>query len=92
MRLNVENEKLKERIGFGTGPSPADLARRLEELEAMLRRQLILVRKILTNRWKIEANQLIIYDDDGATPLIRFDLYDKEGLPTEVNVYERVPK
>ena len=51
-----------------------------------------LVRKIQTNRWKIENNQLIIYDDDGETPLLRFDLKDRLGRPTEVNVFERVPK
>ncbi|RLG47589.1 MAG: hypothetical protein DRN90_04760 [Thermoproteota archaeon] len=47
--------------------------------------------KIQTNRWKIENNQLIIYDDDGVTPLIKFDLKDKLGNPAEVNVFERVP-
>ena len=50
-----------------------------------------LIRKIQTNRWKIENNQLIIYDDDGVTPLIKFDLKDKLGNPAEVNVFERVP-
>lgn len=49
------------------------------------------VRKITTNRWKIDGNQLIIYDEDGTTVLMRFDLKDKEGIPSETNVYERVP-
>lgn len=30
--------------------------------------------KIAKNRWKIENNQLIIYDDDGVTPLRVFNL------------------
>ena len=50
------------------------------------------IRKYLTNRWKIENNQLIVYDDDGVTPILTFDLFDKAGQPTEVNVYERKPK
>jgi len=50
------------------------------------------IRKYLTNRWKIENNQLIIYDDDGITPILTFDLFDQAGRPTEVNVYERRPK
>lgn len=49
------------------------------------------IRKYLTNRWKIENNRLIIYDDDGITPILKFDLYDKFGNPTEINVYERKP-
>jgi len=49
------------------------------------------VRKIQTNRWKIENNQLVIFDDDQTTPLLKFDLYDKEGNPSEVNVFERRP-
>jgi len=50
-----------------------------------------LVRKMQTNRWKIENNQLIIYDDDGVTVLKKFDLKDRLGNPAEVNVFERVP-
>jgi len=50
-----------------------------------------LIRKIQTNRWKIENNQLIIFDDDGVTPLRVFNLKDKYGNPSEVNVYEREP-
>ena len=53
--------------------------------------EVVLIRKILTNRWKIIGNQLIIYDDDGETVLLKFDLKDKDGNPTETNVYERVP-
>jgi len=49
-----------------------------------------IVRKVLTNNWEIKDNQLIIYDDDGETPLLIFNLYDKLGNPTEMNVYRRV--
>jgi len=35
---------------------------------------LALMKKIETGRWKILNNQLIIYDDDGITPLKTFDL------------------
>jgi len=52
---------------------------------------LVKMRKIHTNRWKIENNQLIIYDDDGVTPLLKFNLKDKLGRPTEINVWEREP-
>jgi len=49
------------------------------------------VRKLFANRWKIENNELKIYDDDNQTVIRRFKLYDKEGKPTETNVYDRVP-
>lgn len=43
------------------------------------------------NRWKIDNNQLTIYDDDGVTPLYVFDLKDASGNPTESSPFERVP-
>jgi len=49
-----------------------------------------LSKKILSNNWEIKNNQLIIYDDDGVTPLLVFNLYDKLGYPTELNVFKRV--
>jgi len=53
--------------------------------------ELELARKVLGNRWLISSNQLIVYDDDEATPLITFDLKDSGGSPTMTNVYERDP-
>ncbi len=47
--------------------------------------------KFENNRWKIEANQLIIYDDDGTTAIRTFDLKDAAGNPTSDSPYERVP-
>lgn len=49
----------------------------------------LIVRKINTNNWEIKDNQLLIYDDDGMTPLLVFNLYDKLGNPAEVNVFKR---
>lgn len=43
------------------------------------------------NRWKIDNNQLTVYDNDGTTPLRVFDLKDSAGAPTETSPYERVP-
>jgi len=57
-----------------------DIANKLEYL-----------RKLFGNRWKIENCELKIYDDDNATVIKRYKLYDKSGTPTEVNVYDRVP-
>lgn len=49
------------------------------------------VLKHTTGRWKIYANQMIIYDDDGTTVLARFNLFDADGNPAVTNVRERVP-
>lgn len=74
-------------------PPSETLDRLLSELEAhrAVEPDITLMRKIQTNRWKIENNQLVIYDDDGVTPLKVFNLKDKYGNPSEVNVYEREP-
>jgi len=38
--------------------------------------------------WKIENNQMIFYKRDG-TELMRFNLFDKTGTPSETSVFER---
>jgi len=47
--------------------------------------------KIEEGRWKIDNNQLIIYEPDGVTVYKRFNLKNKLGQPTEESPYERVP-
>jgi len=42
-------------------------------------------------RWKIESNQLTYYEDDGVTVLRRFNLFNKVGVASGENPYERVP-
>lgn len=49
-----------------------------------------ILRKIETNRWKILINQLVIYDDDGTTPLYTWNLFD-DGVPNGDTPNERVP-
>lgn len=52
------------------------------------------VEKMLTNRLKIDevANTMTIYEDNGTTPLVVFNLKNKEGSPAHENVYERIPQ
>jgi len=40
-----------------------------------------LIKKIQTNKWKIVGNQLIIYNDDGVTPLKVFNLSGEQTTP-----------
>lgn len=54
------------------------------------------VRKLLAtqlNRARIDKNAktLIVYADDGTTPLLTFNLKDLDGNATETNPTERVP-
>lgn len=51
---------------------------------------LSIVRKIETGRWKIVANQMLFYDDDGLTVLYTFDLKDAAGSPSMTSVFERI--
>lgn len=37
----------------------------------------------------INNNQLIIYDDDGVTPILTFDLYDRNGNSAAFDIFER---
>jgi hypothetical protein len=47
--------------------------------------------KIEKNKWEIKRKQMIIYDDDGVTPLYTFNLRNKEGIPTDNEIYRREP-
>lgn len=49
------------------------------------------VLKHTKNRWKIAANQLTVYDDDGITPLQVYNLKDASGAATMTEPYERDP-
>lgn len=46
-----------------------------------LSNRVFLLKKIETNRWRIANNQLIIYDDDGTTPLKVFNLSGEQTKP-----------
>ncbi len=50
--------------------------------------------KVSKNRWKIDtANKTqTIYDDDGVTPLITFDLKDANNKASTVRIFERDPQ
>lgn len=41
-------------------------------------------------RWKITGSQLIMYNNAGQE-IKRFNLFNKQGQPTETQIYERVP-
>ena len=47
--------------------------------------------KVQKNKWKLEKDQLIIYDDDGTTEIYKFDLKNQRGSPSMRDVYSRVP-
>jgi hypothetical protein len=50
-----------------------------------------LLQQTAAGRWRIIANQMIFYADDGITPILTFDLKDEAGNPSMANVFERVP-
>ena len=51
---------------------------------------LAFIKAIESGRWKILNNQMIFYDANDDE-LITFDLKDKSGNATNINVYERIP-
>jgi len=70
---------------------PTDPANSLGKLLLETKGLVSQVYKIETGRWRIVTNQLILYDEDGVTPLFVFNLKDKQGQPTDENVFERKP-
>lgn len=52
---------------------------------------IIHILQVNRGRWKIENNQLILYDADNTTPLYTFNLFNASGQPAETDVVERVP-
>lgn len=49
------------------------------------------IKQIERGRWRIVGNQMIFYAEDGVTPFLTFDLKDINGLPSNVNIFERDP-
>ena len=49
------------------------------------------IRKVMTNRMKIEDTKLIVYEDDQITPFLIFELLGKDGKPNAVAIYEKRP-
>jgi hypothetical protein len=56
-----------------------------------LQADLALVRQVETGRWRVVANQMIFYGDDGLTPILTFNLKNEAGIPAMDEVFERVP-
>jgi len=40
-------------------------------------------------RWRIENNQMIFYKADNITEVARFNLYDEDGQPAAIDVFQR---
>lgn len=52
------------------------------------------LRKILVNKQEIDesTNTLIIYDDNGTTPIYTADLQDLQGAPSSTAIFKRIPQ
>jgi hypothetical protein len=49
-----------------------------------------LIRKLITNTSKIDelTNRLIVYDDDGTTPILQFNTKDSSGADSTTEIFE----
>jgi hypothetical protein len=47
--------------------------------------------QVLSGKWEITGNQLIMYASDGSTALYTFDLTNNAGSPASRLVYKRTP-
>lgn len=48
-----------------------------------------ILEKIAEGNWKMTENQFIVYDEDGVTEILHFELYGPEGNPSMTRVVER---
>jgi len=49
------------------------------------------IRQVEQGRWRIVNEQMIFYAVDKVTPMVVFNLKDINGLPSNVNIFERTP-
>jgi len=47
--------------------------------------------RIESGKWKIESNQMTFYEADGLTAIVKFNLFDENGVPAMDSVFQRVP-
>jgi hypothetical protein len=45
--------------------------------------------KIQSNNYEIINKQFVVYDDDGVTPLFTWDLFDRNGNPSDQTIFKR---
>ena len=83
---NLQDRSIFNSVGIRTNNS-AGLVDNRQETE-YLKEYLALFYDIEAGNWKIENNQMIFYKIDGSE-LMRFDLFDRDGNPSESNVFER---
>jgi hypothetical protein len=65
------------------------LTQEIKESLTIIHAKLDTLLDIEQGNWKIENYQMIFFDRQG-NELMRFDLKDKQGRPTELEVFERV--
>lgn len=51
-----------------------------------------ILKMIGIGRWRVNGTQLVIYNLDGSTEYMRFDLKDDLGNPSGTRIFERVPQ
>ena len=47
------------------------------------------ISSIEAGRWKIESNQMIFYEEDNVTEIMRFNLFDEAGDPANTDIFDR---
>lgn len=62
----------------------------LEVSQATILQYLQLIKKIEDGNWQLADNKWIYYDEDGVTPLLTFNVFDKDGSPSMFNIFHRV--
>jgi hypothetical protein len=48
-----------------------------------------IIRQIEMGKWKIENNQMVFYEEDNVTEIMRFNLFDEAGGPANTDIFDR---
>jgi len=91
--MREEIEGIQGQLGEAQGQitEVEDKVTDINELTLTIVQQILKILKVQEGRWKIENNELIIYEEDGVTVYKKFRLLDQYGKPAMENIVERQP-
>lgn len=69
--------------------SPSLVAEWSENEKNTLLNTIEMIKQINSGKWVLENNQLIFYENDNGTELMRFNLFDQTGQPAMKNIFTR---
>jgi len=67
----------------------SDTLETLSDQVDLLQIDISFIKQVESGRWKVDGNQMIFYEDDNETEIMRFNLFDGDGVASESNIKDR---